>query len=118
MHSNRRRPREVVEEADPPQRPSSIIFIAKGVFFRSDTDDSRLSNRILEEEFLLPSFRTCSIPSRTNEGRGGEGGREEEWRVVSIQMRKFRIYTARQAIISAGRFFARTFYRDRTNRGA
>lgn len=51
-------------------------------------------------------------------GRTKEGGGEEEWRVVSIQMRKFRIYTARQAIISAGRFFARTFYRDRTNRGA
>lgn len=42
--------------------------------------------------------------------------------VVSIQMRKFRIYTARQAIISGGRgrcgFFARTFYRDRTDRRA
>lgn len=61
---------------------------------------SREFSRNFSSPLLPPRLRFVRARFRWNEGGGEE---REGGVVVSIQMRKFRIYTARQAIISGGR---------------
>lgn len=117
-----------IEEADRPRlarRPSSIIFTAKErgrsaaiSFFRSrigysNGNDSRVSRNFSLSLSLSLRFVRALDSVRT----ANEGGEEREGGVVvSIQMRKFRIYTARQAIISGARNVGVVFFAELLSR--
>lgn len=113
-----------IEEADRPRlarRPSSIIFTAKErgrsaaiSFFRSrigysNGNDSRVS---LSLSLFLRFVRALDSVRTANEG----GEEREGGVVVSIQMRKFRIYTARQAIISGAQNVGVVFFAELLSR--
>lgn len=96
--ANRRRPRgsstTIVHNFHRKGKGIAISFFRSRIGY-SNGNDSRVS-RILEEFlFLPPRLRFVRARFRSNEGGGEEREREGGRVVVSIQMRKFRIYTAR-----------------------